>query len=172
MPAERPRSTGRTVYTSFMRSSIFKNEAAVRSAVANNSTMKDTIIALGLRPAGGNYKSLINSCEKFGITVPRASGKLKTQKAREYSRKSNEEVFTVNSKYSNRNLIKKRLYKLGIPEECSECGLTTIWNGKPITLQLDHINGIHNDNRIENLRIVCPNCHSQTDTFCGRNFNS
>jgi hypothetical protein len=43
------------------------------------------------------------------------------------------------------------------------------WNNKGLVLQLDHINGVHNDNRVENLRILCPNCHSQTDTFCAKN---
>lgn len=53
--------------------------------------------------------------------------------------------------------------------KCSECPIVDEYNGKPITLQLDHINGINNDNRIENLRWICPNCHSQSDTFAGRN---
>lgn len=48
---------------------------------------------------------------------------------------------------------------------CAECGISGDWNGKPLTLQLDHINGKHSDNRIENLRILCPNCHSQTSTW-------
>ena len=66
--------------------------------------------------------------------------------------------------------IKKYLFKNNIlKNECSECKLQSIWNNKPIMLQLDHINGDHYDNRIENLRILCPNCHSQSDTFTGRN---
>ena len=52
--------------------------------------------------------------------------------------------------------------------KCSICNLVE-WNGKAISLQLDHINGQRKDNRIENLRLLCPNCHSQTDTFCGKN---
>ena len=52
-----------------------------------------------------------------------------------------------------------------------ECGITDTWQGKKITLELDHINGINSDNRIENLRYLCPNCHSQTPTFRGRNIN-
>lgn len=50
-------------------------------------------------------------------------------------------------------------------DKCEICGQLPEWNGKPLVLQLDHINGDHYDNRIENLRIVCPNCHTQTDTF-------
>ena len=51
--------------------------------------------------------------------------------------------------------------------KCSECGITH-WNDRPIVMQLDHINGVVNDSRIENLRMLCPNCHSQTHNFCGR----
>lgn len=65
----------------------------------------------------------------------------------------------------NRTKLKARLLKEGIKEyKCEKCGLTE-WLGQPISLQLHHINGIHNDNRLENLQLLCPNCHSQTDTF-------
>ena len=63
--------------------------------------------------------------------------------------------------------LKNLLIKKGLKEDkCEICGQLPEWNGQPLVLQLDHINGDHYDNRIENLRIVCPNCHTQTDTFC------
>ena len=52
--------------------------------------------------------------------------------------------------------------------KCYKCGLT-MWNDKPLKLQLHHINGDNRDNRIENLQLLCPNCHSQTDNFCKKN---
>lgn len=79
------------------------------------------------------------------------------------------EVLVENSTYHRGNL-KNRLIKYGLLEnKCSICKCGPDHNGLPLTLVIDHINGIHNDNRIENLRILCPNCHSQTDTFAGRN---
>jgi hypothetical protein len=67
------------------------------------------------------------------------------------------------------NKLKKRLLEEGfLVNKCSECGLSDTWNGNPIVLQLDHINGINNDHRLENVRLLCPNCHSQTDTWCGK----
>ena len=79
------------------------------------------------------------------------------------------EVMVENSTYA-RSCLKKRLLKDGIlKNECSECGVKDIWNNKPISIQLDHINGIYNDHRLENLRMLCPNCHSQTGTFAGKN---
>jgi len=69
----------------------------------------------------------------------------------------------------NRMSIKAILLKLGhVKYECSVCGIKN-WQGKKLSLQLDHVNGVHDDNRVENLRLICPNCHSQTDTFAGKN---
>lgn len=66
--------------------------------------------------------------------------------------------------------FKKRLIDEGLLEDrCEQCSLGPEWNGRPLTLQLDHRNGINTDNRIENLRLLCPNCHSQTATWAGRN---
>ena len=79
------------------------------------------------------------------------------------------DVMVENSTYS-RGSIKERLYsELGWKKECITCGQGPIHMNQPLVHELDHINGVHNDHRMENLRILCPNCHSQTDTFRGRN---
>lgn len=80
-----------------------------------------------------------------------------------------DELMTENSSY-NRGNLKRRLLNDGIlKNECALCGLQNEWNGKSIIHHLDHINGVHNDHRLENLRMICPNCHSQTPTYAGRN---
>ena len=82
------------------------------------------------------------------------------------------EILVDNSKYNNNYRLKIRLIKENMLEyKCSgkNCVNIGIWLGKPLSLQLDHINGINNDNRIENLRFLCPNCHSQTETYSGKN---
>jgi hypothetical protein len=90
----------------------------------------------------------------------------------------NDKIFVVESPHQNANTIKKRLVRdFDRPYECSSCkneNFTTrdgvlMWNQKQIVLQLEHINGVHNDNRLENLTFLCPNCHAQTSTFCGMN---
>lgn len=71
----------------------------------------------------------------------------------------------------NTGHLKRRLLKEGIKENVCEidgCNITE-WNSKPIIMQIDHINGNPTDHRLENLRMICPNCHSQTETYCGKN---
>lgn len=80
-----------------------------------------------------------------------------------------DEILTENSTYS-RGALKRRLIKDGILKEfCSKCGMLPEWQGIKLVLVIDHINGVRDDNRIENLRLLCPNCNSQTSTFAGRN---
>lgn len=75
-----------------------------------------------------------------------------------------DQVLMPDSNY-NRTKLRKRLFVEGLKEERCECCGITEWNNKPISFELHHINGIHNDNRLENLQILCPNCHSQTDNY-------
>ena len=82
--------------------------------------------------------------------------------------KSAEDLFCKGSKHSRTVLRKTVIRENLIPYKCAICGITE-WNGKTLSLELDHINGENNDNRLENLRFLCPNCHSQTTTYGCRN---
>lgn len=85
-------------------------------------------------------------------------------------KQSLEEILVVDSKYRSTTNLKHRLLKAGLLKNiCELCGQLPEWNGLPLVLQLDHINGIRTDNRLKNLRILCGHCHSQTDTFCSKN---
>jgi hypothetical protein len=80
-----------------------------------------------------------------------------------------QDFLVENSSTMNSSYLKNRLLKEGIlKNKCALCGQGPEWNGKPLSLQLDHIDGVHNNNSPENLRLLCPNCHSQTVTFCRR----
>ena len=82
-------------------------------------------------------------------------------------RRTDADVFVENSPEYKGEALTRRLRALGWTYACLWCGLTE-WRGHPLVLHLDHINGIHNDNRFENLRLLCPNCHSQTETYSNR----
>ena len=85
---------------------------------------------------------------------------------------SNDDWFVENSTRGG-SMIKKRIIDLNlIPYECNHCDVKDSWNGNTINLHLDHINGDNRDNRLDNLRFLCPNCHSQTDTYCGKGINN
>ena len=83
---------------------------------------------------------------------------------------ANDQILIENSPYTN-ELVKDRILKDNLIEYKCECGISNIWNSKELSLDLDHKNGIGNDHRLENLRFLCPNCHSQTETFKGKNIN-
>jgi len=87
-------------------------------------------------------------------------------------RKEDYEVFVENSTYARHNLKRRIIKQNLLKQECSICGILPEWNGKPITFQFDHIDGNPDNNTKENIRMLCPNCHSQTDTFGVKNKKS
>lgn len=147
------------------KNSWFWNDPdVIREALATSSCTSEVLAKGGIRGGMSNYDRLRRACEYHGIPLEfgrqwRASHWI-----------PNEEIFVENSKYVFNSIpLKKRLLDAGRLENvCSGCGVGPEWNGQSLTLQLDHINGISNDHRYENLRILCPNCHSQTPTYSGR----
>ena len=97
-------------------------------------------------------------------------------KGNEYPGRSNnkrkinlDEVLRGERPETQTGTVKRYLLREGIKKnECEVCGIKE-WMGAPLSCHLDHINGVSNDHRLENLRMICPNCHSQTNTYCGKN---
>jgi len=140
--------------------------------VAEATSYTDVLRRLGMRPAGGNHKTLKKYIDEvwriptdhFDPAAARGAGGRRRAAPLE-------SVLVEGSSYS-RGLLKKRLYESGIKDRrCELCGQGESWNGRQMSLILDHINGVATDNRIENLRIVCPNCAATLDTHCGKNVN-
>jgi hypothetical protein len=150
-------------------------EKAIREATSIKSALKN----LGLRAAGGNYKVFYKYVEKYSIDTSHFETKEEIYKRTlsinaSKRKKPLPEILIENSNY-DRTELKKRLYKEGLKERCCEmpgCNQGELWMGKKISLILDHINGVYNDNRIENLRIVCPNCNAALPTHAGKNNKS
>ncbi len=141
-------------------------------AVKTSLSIREALNKLSLVASGSAYYIFHSRVKKLGIDTSHFTGQghLKN-KTHGWSKKiSLEDLLIANSDRILKSQFKKRLIKEHYLEnKCTECFLTETWNGKPIVLQIDHINGDHFDHRIENLRLLCPNCHSQTETFCSRN---
>lgn len=129
---------------------------------------------LGLKVTGGNHRHIQNIVNNYEINTNHFTGhgwsKGLTKDTNEVVAKitakitiSNEDVFVENSTYQGVRL-RQRLLNIGWKYECKICSLSE-WLGKSITLHVDHINGKHGDNRLINLRFLCPNCHQQTATW-------
>lgn len=138
------------------------------SAISVSRSKLEVLTFLGLRAAGGNYKQLSVWADRHGLTLPSGVGNHQTKQARLSNILPDELVFCENSQYRNRSALKKRLRKVWTSWVCASCGIGEEWNGLPLVLQLEHRNGVWNDNRLDNLCLLCPNCHSQTPTFAGR----
>lgn len=126
---------------------------------------------LNLKPAGGNYKCLKKMISDLGIDISHFTkqGWLKGKK-NPYPRGKKLDEILVDGSYTQTSRLKKRLLeKELLKEKCYICDSEPVWLGKKLVLILDHINGKNDDNRLENLRLLCPNCNSQQDTFCGKN---
>ena len=139
--------------------------------VKSSTTIKQILSSFNLENKGSNYKTLKHRLKEDNIDYSHIKLGLGNNLGRKKSNKKIplSEILVVNSTY-NRSNLRERLLKEGLLEnKCSECGQGPLWNNKVLVLQLDHINGISDDNRIENLRILCPHCHSQTDNFAGKN---
>lgn len=137
----------------------------LKEMVKNSISYAQVLKKSNMHSKGGAYKTIKNRIMNLGIDVSHFTSK-KHGTSINFNKKSLSEILVINSNYASYNL-KRRLIKENLLEnKCSECGQPPEWNGKPLTLQLDHINGINNDNRLENLRLLCPNCHTQTETYC------
>ena len=130
-------------------------EQAVRDAVAAARSLSEALRTLGLRPAGGNHRTLHRLIAKYGISVDHMDPKWALRRAPRNCATPLPEILVVDSTF-HRGHLKERLFHEGVKKRrCELCGLGEEWCGRPMSLTLDHINGVPTDNRIGNLRIVC-----------------
>lgn len=139
--------------------------------VADANSIADVLRSLGMATTGKAHRSIKERIEKESIKpkfIP-TSGYRNAGTRRPRLGFPIEDVAKENSSFDRKGL-KKKILKLGLIDySCSVCHNNGLWENKPLVLVLDHVNGIRNDNRLSNLRFLCPNCNSQQSTFSGRN---
>lgn len=144
-------------------------------AVKTSMSYAEVLRKIGLKVAGSNYDTVKRKIKKLNLDSSHMTGKAWNQGDRYRQVKPKqpiEEILVKHSKYVNTNNLRKRLLNEGIKERKCECCGRIEWLGKPIALELHHVNGVKDDLRIENLQILCPNCHAFTDNYRGKGIMS
>lgn len=151
------------------------NDEQFIKAVKSSLSYAEVIRKLGLKVAGSNYDTVKRKIKELDLDTSHMTGQVwnvgENFRIIKPARPLNE-ILVENSSFTNTNHLKQRLLNEGIKEpQCECCGLR-MWMGKPISLELHHKNGVKNDLRIENLQILCPNCHALTDNYRGKNLSA
>ena len=139
----------------------------------NSSCMSDFLNQQGLTATSGNFFTFKKWIKKHEVEINHFLRKISTENIQLKYRKrlSTSQIFSSNCYHVNRATKKRMIEENIIPYICSGCENPGIWNGKKLTLQLEHKNGNNTDNRIENLEYLCPNCHTQTHTYGSKNMH-
>lgn len=145
------------------------DEELLRTAVPAARSFADVIRHLGLEPTGSRHRLVKAETARLGLDVSHFLGQGHLSGVRSPLRRSPDQVLVHEPGLRYRAdsaKLKRALLDLGVPEKCADCGVGARWRGRPMSLHVDHISGDFRDNRRENLRFLCPNCHATTNTYC------
>ncbi|MGW7644471.1 HNH endonuclease signature motif containing protein [Streptomyces bobili] len=142
----------------------------LQAAVSPSTNMCEVLRRLGVEVVGGQHTHISRRIKAYGIDT--SHFQVPTQRGEAPRRRTPAELLIEqpadNSRRIHSDRLKRAMTSVGVPERCTLCGIDAVWRGYPLTLEIDHIDGNWRDNRIENLRFLCPNCHSTTDNYRGR----
>lgn len=142
----------------------------IKEAVETSSSIYGVLGVLGVKPSGGSHSHMKRRIQKAGIDTSHFTGQAHAKGKPSRHRKTPEEILVVlpeGSRRANLDQLRRALLEVGVEEVCELCGLGSTWNNRPIRLEIDHIDSNWLNNRIENLRWLCPNCHYQETWGCG-----
>lgn len=140
-------------------------------AVERSASVAGVLRYLGIQPTGGAHNHISRRIKKLGIDTSHFTGQAHQKGRPPRNRLHWAEILTLKPAGSNRQApkrLRRALLESGRPHKCEECGIEPVWHGRALIFHVDHIDGRPNDSRPENVRFLCPNCHSQTPTWAGR----
>lgn len=141
-------------------------------AVVDCTSFAQLARILGKKPIGSTITHLSKRCKDLGVDVGHFTGQAWAKNKPAKNKLAAVDILVMRKPEQGRedvSRLRRAMIEVGMEEVCGECGLSTTWNGKPLRLQVDHIDGQYWNNLEGNLRFMCPNCHTQTDTWGYRN---
>ncbi|MEU1512224.1 HNH endonuclease signature motif containing protein [Streptomyces sp. NPDC005811] len=154
----------------FEREAVKWTKEILESAVAASTNMSEVLRHLGLEVVGGHHTHISRRIKAYGLGTSHFQGQ--TRRGKPWRPRTPEGLLVEQPAVTARRIPSDRLKwamtTTGVAEQCALCGTEAIWRDRPLPLEVDHIDGDWRNNRIENLRFLCPNCHSTKDSYRGR----